>query len=142
MFRGSNGKWLSGFSKKLGFCSSYLAELWALLTGLQVARALKYTRILVEMDAKIIVQQIQAGTQGHHEGWRLLDRIKDLVQSADWEIQLFHVYREANMLANALASLASMQVEDLFVHNRIPREVEEIYVNDCNGVSTPRLTVV
>ncbi|KAK2382454.1 TMV resistance protein N [Trifolium repens] len=37
LLRNSNGQWLGGFSRHLGTCNAYIAELWGVLDGLKLA---------------------------------------------------------------------------------------------------------
>jgi hypothetical protein len=39
VFRVEDGAWICGFSKGLGVCSPYVAELWRVVEGLKLARA-------------------------------------------------------------------------------------------------------
>jgi hypothetical protein len=34
----SNGNWICGFAKSLGTCNAFVAELWGVLEGLNLAR--------------------------------------------------------------------------------------------------------
>lgn len=38
LLRDYNGVWIGGFAKHLGVCSTYVAELWGVLEGLNMAR--------------------------------------------------------------------------------------------------------
>lgn len=38
LIRGADGMWQIGFSKSLGYCNAYIAELWGIYEGLRVAR--------------------------------------------------------------------------------------------------------
>ncbi|KAE8696204.1 hypothetical protein F3Y22_tig00110676pilonHSYRG00210 [Hibiscus syriacus] len=45
VIRNSSGEWISGFSRNIGRCSAYLAELWGVLDGLEVAWSLGVRRL-------------------------------------------------------------------------------------------------
>jgi hypothetical protein len=36
LLRNSNGQWIGEFSRHLGMCSAYLAELWGVIDGLRL----------------------------------------------------------------------------------------------------------
>lgn len=52
----------------------------------------------------MVANSINLRSQGSLEDWRLLNKISKLV-SEDWDIVVYHNYREANKCANALATL-------------------------------------
>jgi len=45
VLRDSGGNWMCDFSKFLGSCSAYMADLWRVLKGLKLARSRGFTRI-------------------------------------------------------------------------------------------------
>lgn len=47
-----NGNWVKGFSRSSGNASCMLAEIWAIRDGLELARDLGITHIVVELEAK------------------------------------------------------------------------------------------
>ncbi|XP_061354128.1 uncharacterized protein LOC133298795 [Gastrolobium bilobum] len=51
VIRNSQGIWLNGFAYKLGFCSSFKAELWGILRGLEMAWSKGYRKIILESDS-------------------------------------------------------------------------------------------
>lgn len=107
LIRGEDGNWLCGFSKNLGLCNAYVAELWGVLEGLQLALSHGYRRVEVAVDSKVVANHINSRSQGSLEGWRLLNKIHSLV-SEDWDIVVYHNYREANICADALATLGCL----------------------------------
>lgn len=53
--RDDHGGWLVGFSRHIGIADSFVAELWGLKDGLILCCNLNITSIVVELDAKAIV---------------------------------------------------------------------------------------
>ena len=53
--RDENGKWLAGFSKRIGISTSFVAELWGLREGLILCNDLNAPFLVVELDAKVVV---------------------------------------------------------------------------------------
>ena len=49
------GKWICGFSSRLGDCSAEEAELWGLILGLRIAWRKGYSNLLVERDSLVLV---------------------------------------------------------------------------------------
>jgi hypothetical protein len=50
VLRGENGECICGFSKGLGSCDSYVAELWGAFEGLKLARARGFHRVELHVD--------------------------------------------------------------------------------------------
>ncbi|KAK4278747.1 hypothetical protein QN277_016549 [Acacia crassicarpa] len=56
--RDNRGLWISGFTQLLGNCEAYAAEEWALLLGLRLALEEGYKRVIVESDAKTLMDNV------------------------------------------------------------------------------------
>lgn len=55
LVRDDQGGWLAGFSKRIGITNSFVAELWGLRDGLILCCNLNISSLIVELDAKAIV---------------------------------------------------------------------------------------
>ena len=55
MIRDEHGAWLAGFSRNIGSTTSYVTELWGLRDGLALCCNLNIPSLVVELDAKSIV---------------------------------------------------------------------------------------
>jgi hypothetical protein len=55
LLRDSNGKWIHGFAHNLEITNSLAVELWGLRDGLLLARNLNITKLIIEIDAKSVV---------------------------------------------------------------------------------------
>ena len=53
--RDEHGSWLASFSRRIGITTSFVAELWGLRDGLMMCNNLNITTLVVELDAKAIV---------------------------------------------------------------------------------------
>ncbi|PNY11317.1 ribonuclease H, partial [Trifolium pratense] len=60
ILRNSHGQWISGFSRNLGRCNAYLAELWGVFDGLRLARERGITKLKVHVDSQIVVQTLNS----------------------------------------------------------------------------------
>ncbi|MCI24501.1 ribonuclease H protein, partial [Trifolium medium] len=100
LIRGSDGEWLGGFAKFLGACSAYVAELWGVLEGLNLARRLGFRAVELHVDSDVVVQVIHSGVSKSSMGRMLLWKIRRLIE-LDWEVVVHHSYREANQCADA-----------------------------------------
>lgn len=138
--RGSEGEWLSGFSKFIGRGDALLAELWGLVEGLKLARKLKFSKVEVRVNSMEVVEIVgrnhivSVGRSIVQEIWRLLD--------LDWKVVLNHSYREANKLVDALAKY-SFSIEDMcIIFSNCSDVFTHIQDADVRGSVTPRAVVM
>lgn len=59
VLRGWNGKWLGGFTERIGLCSSVRAELRMVLQGLSLANGKGFKKLIVHVDSIIIVGMLK-----------------------------------------------------------------------------------
>lgn len=141
MIRDSSGQWLCGFSKFVGDSSAYIAELWGVYEGLQLAKQKGFSHVELQVDSKIVADGLNSGSIGSSSGWSLIRRIRSLI-SEDWNIKIVHIYRESNkgvdFLANIGCNLDSIQV--VYVHP--PPRLFQLLVSDTMRVSSPRIVPV
>ena len=103
VIRGDCGEWLRGFSMKLKGCSVITAEARGVYERLKLCWSMGFKKVEVECDALRIVECINNQTDEAEIRW-LIQEIRELV-SRDWQVQVKHVYREANRCADQLARL-------------------------------------
>ncbi|PNY12120.1 3-ketoacyl-CoA synthase, partial [Trifolium pratense] len=60
MIKGEDGSWICGFTKGVGVCSAYVAELWGVLEALQIARARGFRQVELHVDSLGVVSNLQA----------------------------------------------------------------------------------
>ncbi|PNY05666.1 hypothetical protein L195_g002121 [Trifolium pratense] len=100
-FRDSNGAWKGGFAKNIGTASAYVVELWVCIKGEQVGSA---------------------------RGRILLNIIRQLM-NMDWNVGISHVYREANNVADAIASLGRA-IQGFSYFQTPPASLERLCLDD------------
>lgn len=71
LLRDSNVVWIRGFYCNIGITNSLAVELWGLRDGLTLARKVNICKLIIEIDAKLVV---------------------DLINSVDYLITLSHPY--------------------------------------------------
>ena len=58
IIRDEHGRWITGFSRRIGAANSIIAELWGLRDGLQLCCCRNFDSIEVEIDAKAILDSL------------------------------------------------------------------------------------
>ncbi|GAB2236451.1 hypothetical protein Droror1_Dr00028095 [Drosera rotundifolia] len=56
VFRNSEGAWIAGFALNLGYCSAMVAELQAIITGLEQAWSLGFRRVQLQTDSRALIE--------------------------------------------------------------------------------------
>ncbi|KAK7309154.1 hypothetical protein RJT34_05667 [Clitoria ternatea] len=59
-----------------------------------------------------------------------------------WQVQVIHVYREANYCVDFLANLACSQNQPSLVYQNPPPGISQHHLTDIRGVPTPRMISV
>jgi ribonuclease HI len=102
VLRNSQGHWINGFQANLGIGEVLDAETWALFLGLKLAVECNITNLLVESDSAILVNSLLYSNNDLHPLGSLLACCKKLLQKFI-SVSVVHIYRECNMVADALA---------------------------------------
>ena len=58
MIRNASGEWVRGFARVRGTTTCAAAELWALHDGIRLCIALKFSVVIIEPDAKLVVDML------------------------------------------------------------------------------------
>ena len=103
MLQDKNGRWLMGFSLNIGYCTSVMAELWAVFKGLEQVWHLGYKHVVLDVDSKEVNDLLLSHFSSQWRYGLLLAKCLCLLQM-NWDIRVQHVYREGNRVADCLAN--------------------------------------
>lgn len=114
MIRNENGEWVKGFARVIGIATSVAAELWALRDGNRLCISLKIPAIVIELDAKLVVDLMKKDL-GNPNGIDVMvaDRREGLKEIPQVRIQ--HCYREVNKCTDALARRGALLAQDFSI---------------------------
>ena len=141
LIRNDRGEWLKGYARNVGYSTSVAVELWALHDGLRLCIALKLLAMIIELDAKLIVDLLQK-SDGHR------NCIDALVSDCKTEleniprVQINHCYYEANKCADALARRGAMLSQDFVIFLDAPADVSLLLSLDSAGMAYDRFVAV
>ena len=138
LIRDSWGKWVAGFTRKLGSANSFTAEVWALRDGLMLCDQRKLPAVIVEIDAKALVDAFNNPSYRNSMISPIFDDCKHLILQIP-QVCINHVYREANKCANWLANSGHSQSLDFIVHSVPPASLIPSIEVDCHGTWCNRL---
>lgn len=138
LIRDEDGKWVAGFARKIGKVDSFLAELWALRDGLILCHHMNVAAVVIELDAKALVDAFTNPSYSNTVSSGLFDDCKQLVTHLP-QCSIKHVFREANMCADQLARLGSLQALDFTLFSCPPVDIMKFYEADSQGLFVNRL---
>ncbi|XP_019186483.1 PREDICTED: uncharacterized protein LOC109181186 [Ipomoea nil] len=120
--RDNSGNWIGGFTSNIGSCSPLMAEAWAALRGIQLAKSLNLQHIILESDSKTIVEGITEDTMVNSSVHNLLVACRRELQGIrDWRIAW--IAREQNGAADALARIATARPRGVYLIPLPPAEI-------------------
>lgn len=134
--RGEASNWCFGFAANIGSTSIFNAELWALLHGLRLCVQLHYVRVQVELDSSSIVSLFSNGSCHEGSSSTMLEECRGLLTRLH-TYTIRHVYREANQVADHLASQGH-SIQGTIVYSQPPTSVGHLLLADVMGTNFPR----
>ena len=138
LLRDDHGNWLAGFARRIGTTTSFVAERWGLRDGLSLRYNLNIPSIIVELDAKAIVDIFQNSRYENNIISPILDDCRQLMGLFQ-QVQVKHCYHQVNRCADMLARLGTVQALSLVSFDSPPTDVRCVLEKDCNGRSFNRI---
>ena len=83
MLRDQNGKWIVGFSSRLGSCSFGKDELLALVQGLRVTWNTDIKKLIVQMDSEVVIRKMKAPPKSNQAYYQVIKQCQNLIYSAE-----------------------------------------------------------
>nr|GMD40682.1 putative RNA-directed DNA polymerase [Ipomoea batatas] len=141
LLRDVNGNWLLGFKAKVGHCSIEEAEAWSILKGLKTIWNHGYRKVIIESDAKRVVDWINASEYEKSPTGMVANIINECRKwlRMNWQIQLNYVFREQNKVADALARMALKSTNDWMFLPQPESELLGLLNDDILGIPVSRL---
>ena len=136
--RDANGDWVTGFTRRIGTTTSFLAELWALRDGLQLCLQIHAQATLIELDSKTIIDAFNSQTHSNTIVSSIMDDCRHKVSRIP-QTCFRHIYREANRCADFLAKLGTSFEGDFIVFSSPPVDLACVLEADASGLYVNRL---
>jgi ribonuclease HI len=141
VIRDHTGSWFKGFSRKIGITNSLAAELWGLRDGLVLAHQHNIKKLIIELDAKAVLDLIQPENLtscSHHLYGALISDCRSLIQKLEVN-RIQHTFREGNAMADILAKAGTKLSCPFVTFDYPPTFVIDQVVADSWGVKYPRI---
>ena len=133
VIRNDVGVWFKGYSRSLGHGSVIVAELWVIYNGLQLTWDNGIRSLEVESDNQAMVFMVNS----NREDGSCFSLVRNIWSMCDrnWSVVIKHVYREANSVADFLASWSSSRDTGMHLHDEPPIGVRNLLLSDRLGTS-------
>lgn len=99
VFRDTHGQWLCGYTKHLPHTDALQTELLALFHGLKIAFLRNFHPLIVESDSQVLLNLLQTENSKY---LHLLISCRSMLRNQNIQ-QLYHIFREGNGVADAMA---------------------------------------
>ncbi|KAK2636447.1 hypothetical protein Ddye_031239 [Dipteronia dyeriana] len=91
-----------------------------------------FRKVIVETDSMSIVKFIEKDSNPNHPMFSLIQTCKRLI-AVDWNCNVKHVYREANIVADGLAKIGGSMDFGVLLFEEPPPVILDIVDNDTRG---------
>ncbi|XP_030931190.1 uncharacterized protein LOC115957099 [Quercus lobata] len=115
-----------------------MAEIWALQDGLQLCLQIHTQSVIIELDAKAIVDAFNSQTYSNTIVSSIMDDCRHMATRIP-QTSFRHIYKEANKCADFLAKLGTLIESDFIVLSSPPMDLSSILEADANGLYVNRL---
>ena len=111
LIRDANGDWVTGFARRIGRTSSFMAELWAFCDGLQLCLQTHTQAVIIELDSKTIVEVFNLQAHSNTFISSMIEHCKHLISRIP-QTWIRHIFREVNKCAGFLTKLGTSYKDD------------------------------
>ncbi|KAH1074811.1 hypothetical protein J1N35_027139 [Gossypium stocksii] len=126
--RDHEGNWIMGFTRFLGVCSPFEAEVWGILDGILILLNKGYRRIRLPNDNLEVIQTL-TNLNLEDSGIPILRRTQRIMKAEGvWKIM--HIPRNQNSVADHLAKVSLQWKSSLQVFNDPPKDVTDLLQKD------------
>ena len=132
VLRDWTGKHLKAGAANYGSTSIMVAEARALKDGVHAVIQAGYKRLLIEGDNSTVIQALASKSQ---VPWKIATIIDDIQiwLNHDFQLQVIHIYREANMVADWLANYGHSITNSISSYTWFSSEFRNILATDVVG---------
>ncbi|MQM12672.1 hypothetical protein Taro_045592 [Colocasia esculenta] len=137
--RDSSGSLILAFSHYYGFGGSLVAEVRALCDGIRLATEYDLPLSQIQSDSASLVASLTSGSSPAWDCMRWWIEAHKYIRSST--VQMVHVYRETNQVADALANLGCKSLSNIVFSSptSLPRECRGPLTMDRSGLPSLRI---
>jgi len=105
-----HGEWVCGYSRAIGHTTSVAAELRALRDGINLCVELNLLSVLIELDAKLVVELLQKDEGSFNSNDTIMAGLQKIQRT-----RVLHCYRAANKCVDTLARRGALLSHDFVI---------------------------
>lgn len=132
LIHNENVEWVKGYARAIGCASSIATELWALRDSIQLCISLKIPALVVEFDAKLVIDLLEKDVENLNGIGVLVTDCKEWLKEIPL-VRIQHCYREANKCVDALARRGANLNQDFTIFMDPPFDVAFFLNLDSTG---------
>ena len=114
LIRNHHGEWVCGYSRAIGHTTNLAAKLWALRDGINLCVELNLPNVLIELDAKLVVELLHKDEDSFNSNDIIMADCKAGLQKIQRN-RVPHCYREANKCVDALSRRGALLSHDFVI---------------------------
>lgn len=138
IIRNSNGEWVGGYARAIGIITSATTELWALQDGLKMCIGLNLLAVIIELDAKLVVDLLKNPGGSLNGNDVIVVDCKESHKKISRTL-IKHCFREANKYADALARRGALLSQDFTSFSFPPFDIALLLSLDFVGTLYQRV---
>ncbi|CAL8137476.1 unnamed protein product [Prunus armeniaca] len=141
LLRDATGAWIQGFIVNLGASTILEAELWGIFWGLSLAWDAGYHDVEIECDYNVTIALLSSHTVPTYPLYNIISCCKMKIHEP-WCCAIKHIYREQNVVADALVARSYNLGPGLHVYDEVYDFLEDILAADVRSVVRPRAIIL
>ncbi|GLT60527.1 hypothetical protein SLA2020_412140 [Shorea laevis] len=137
LFRDKWGNWVMGYTRKIGWSSILVVELWSIRDGLKLAIDRNISHLIVESNSSTAIFLLSEDPSEFHPLSTLIFDCRDMLHQIS-HVKVVHMVWEANMAANAMAKVGHNILENFVIFDYIPYSIKYACIAEILGIEFPK----
>ncbi|CAN1853745.1 Putative ribonuclease H protein At1g65750 [Linum perenne] len=125
----------------LGGCTITRAEIRGAIAGLELAWEYGFRRVELQLDSQVAILLLTSSKVHEHQHAAEVLHFQNLCRR-DWIVNIRHIFREANKVADFLASRGFEFPFGIHLFPLSDCNLDHFLRYDCLGISEPRLVTM
>ena len=138
IIRNANGEWVGGYARAIGITTNAAAKLWALRDGLNMCIELNLPTVIIELDAKLVVDLLKKLGGSLNGNDMIVADCKVNLKKIP-RIIIKHCFRVANKCVDALTRKGALLSQDFLSFSFPLSDVALLLSLDSTGIVYKRI---
>lgn len=138
IIRGHRGELFEMYAVNCGICSCTKEKLLAVLRGLAIAWNAGHIRVQLTVDSEVVAHTLIERANTSSPYYYIVNKCQEMISKPDWEIKIYHCYREANRAADWLANYGVGLARKMVLLQAASVGLHAILLEDLCGMTLAR----